>query len=587
MGKQMHAGLSPATQRTIASHLAFLYGAAQAESLTARLDRLAAQFRRQRPVVPPPPPLSHQDVVLITYPDQFRSPAEQPLETLRRFLQEYATPYISAVHILPFYPYSSDDGFSVIDYRQVNPAFGRWDHIHSIAAEMRLMVDAVINHISAQSPWFQAFLRGDPRYRHYFIVVDPQADLSHVVRPRDLPLLTPFQVGGQTLHLWTTFSADQIDLNYANPQVLLEILDLLLFYVRHGASIIRLDAIAFLWKEIGTPCIHLPQTHRIIQLMRALLADLAPHVYLITETNVPHRENLSYFGDGANEAHLVYQFALPPLVLDALVRGQATTLSRWAASLELPSSQVTFFNFTASHDGIGLRPAEGLLSQDAIQALVERTKAHGGGVSYRGLPDGGRRPYELNINYFDALNPPAEVQAQPARAVARFLASQAIMLSMQGLPAIYVHSLLGSRNDRQAVERTGVLRAINRQKLPYEPLQAELRHPTSLRHRVYHGYRKLLEARRRHPAFDPYGPQQVLPTPPGVFALLRRAPQGEGRALALVEVAGQEQHFALAPPDPPAAEPYDWLAGQALDLGRIFLAPYQVRWIDLDGGIPR
>jgi|Deesub1362A_J573_1020465.scaffolds.fasta_scaffold03870_4 sucrose phosphorylase len=587
MGKEAHHGLAPAIQERIASHLAFLYGPARSSGLLERVMALAAAFQAQPSAAPPAPPLSHQDVMLITYGDQFRRPGELPLETLRHFLKSYALPYIRGVHILPFFPYSSDDGFSVIDYRQVNPALGRWEHVHAIASEMRLMVDAVINHVSAQSAWFQAFLQGDPRYRDYFIVVDPQTDLSRVVRPRDLPLLTPFQVGGKTLHLWTTFSADQIDLNYANPQVLLEMLDLLLFYVRNGASIIRLDATAFLWKEVGTPCIHLPQTHRVVKLMRALLDALAPHVYLITETNVPQRENISYFGDGTDEAHLVYQFALPPLVLDALVRGQADILSRWAASLELPSEGVTFFNFTASHDGIGLRPAEGLLPARAIQALVERTVAHGGGVSYRALPHGGQQPYELNINYFDALNPPEEVARQPQRALARFLASQAIMLSMRGLPAVYIHSLIGSRNDPQGVERTGMLRAINRQKLEYEPLQRELADPTSLRHRVYHGYRRLLEARQNHPAFHPYGPQQVLPCPPGVFALLRQAPDGRRRALAIIEVSGQRQEFSLTLPDRPTAQPYDWLNGEALDLDALPLAPYQVRWIDLDGGAPR
>src|SRR5690606_35016656 len=108
-------------------------------------------------------------------------------------------------------------------------------------------------------------------------------------------------------------SADQVDLNFKNPAVLLATTRALLFYVEHGAKFIRLDAIAYLWKEIGTPCIHLPQTHQVIQLMRAVLDEVAPDVRLITETNVPHPDNISYFGAGTNEAQLVYNFALPPL----------------------------------------------------------------------------------------------------------------------------------------------------------------------------------------------------------------------------------------------------------------------------------
>ena len=128
-------------------------------------------------------------------------------------------------------------------------------------------------------------------------------------------------------------------MNFKNPDVLLALLDALLFYVARGARFIRLDAIAYLWKRIGTSCIHLPQTHAVIQFWRAVLDEVAPHVLLITETNVPHADNVSYFGDGTNEAQLVYNFALPPLVLHALLRGDATHLTRWAQSLTLPSDR--------------------------------------------------------------------------------------------------------------------------------------------------------------------------------------------------------------------------------------------------------
>ena len=159
---------------------------------------------------------------------------------------------VDDIHLLPFYPYSSDDGFSVIDYKQVNPALGTWDDVARVGQNFHLMFDGVINHISAQSAWFKAFLQDDPKYRDYFIVVEGEPDLSQVVRPRTLPLLTEFTTPSGAKKVWTTFSADQIDLNYANPEVLLDIIDVLLFYVAHGAELIRLDAIAYLWKEIGT-----------------------------------------------------------------------------------------------------------------------------------------------------------------------------------------------------------------------------------------------------------------------------------------------------------------------------------------------
>lgn len=166
-----------------------------------------------------------------------------------------------------------------------------------------------------------------------------------------------------------------MDLNARNPVVLTALLEARCSSTQQKARFIRLDAIAYLWKEIGTACIHLPQTHAVIQLMRAVLDLAAPHVKLITETNVPHRDNISYFGDGRNEAQLVYNFALPPLVLHALLRGDASYLNQWAAGLAAPTPETAFFNFLASHDGIGLNPARGILPEAEIGFLVERCQA--------------------------------------------------------------------------------------------------------------------------------------------------------------------------------------------------------------------
>ena len=437
--------------------------------------------------------------------------------------------------MLPFFPYSSDDGFSVIDYTRVNPDFGDWSDIERLGQTFRLMFDAVINHISRQSEWFQAFLAGDPAFANAFIVVEPGTDLSEVVRPRALPLLTAVSTASGEKLVWTTFSSDQIDLNFGDPEVLLRIIDLVLLYVSHGAEIIRLDAIAYLWKEIGTSCIHLEETHRIVQLFRTVMDAVAPGVMLITETNVPHEENISYFGDGTNEAQLVYQFPLPPLVLHTLSAGDATHLTEWAASLSLPSDQTTFYNFLASHDGIGVRPVEGILTQAEVQALVDRTQAHGGHVSFKTNADGSKSVYELNISYFDAISDPGGGEPLGLQ-VDRFITSQAIMLALQGVPAIYVHSYFGSRNYPEGVEATGRYRSINRETFQRTELEAALNDPTSLRARVYSAYRHLLEIRKEHPAFHPNGPQRVLSLDPGVFAVLRTAPDGAERLLCLHNV---------------------------------------------------
>ncbi|MFQ5611235.1 MAG: sugar phosphorylase [Anaerolineae bacterium] len=587
---------TPNLANQLQDHLAFLYGPDAANRLWPQLKTRLAEFRNLNPhlsenVRPPAERLTERDAILITYGDQISEPGQAPLQTLAGFLEAHLVESISTVHLLPFYPYSSDDGFSVIDYRRVDPNLGTWDDVDRLGRHFRLMFDAVINHISRQSAWFQAFVRDEAPYNDFFITVDPATDLSAVVRPRALPLLTRVETARGARHVWTTFSDDQIDLNYANPQTLFDVIDVLLFYVERGAEIIRLDAIAYLWKEVGTPSIHLPQTHRVIKLFRSILDAVAPGVLLITETNVPHRDNISYFGDGSDEAQLVYQFSLAPLVLNAIHTGSTRHLQKWAAGLTTPSPQTTFFNFLASHDGIGLMPARDILSEAEIQALVDTTQRHGGYVSSKTNPDGSQSPYELNINYFDALSNPSHLGAKETMdlQVRRFMAAQAMMLALKGVPGIYMHSLLGSRSDQAGVKKTGRYRSINRQKFERDELERELSDPTSLRYRVFQAFRELLEHRRAHPAFHPNGGQQILEGNEAVFGLLRTSPDGVEKIACLHNVSNAAQSIQLdlaafsLPASPTNRDLVGGVRYRADETGAlsIRLEPYQVLWLHL------
>lgn len=563
------------------SHLSFLYGPERAPQVLGRLQRIMAEYRARVPA--PKGELTEQDSILITYGDQVQLPDAKPLQTLGRFCNQYLNGIVSGIHILPFYPWTSDDGFSVSDYRMVDPVLGGWEDISRIGQDFRLMFDAVINHASVEHEWFQAFLRDDPRYREYFVVVDASPDLSQVVRPRALPLLTTFETPSGPKQVWTTFSADQVDLNYGNPDVLLEIVDTLLLYISQGAQLIRLDAIAYLWKEIGTSCIHLSQTHRIIQLFRSVLDEVAPHVLLVTETNVPHMDNISYFGNGSNEAQMVYNFALPPLVLHTLHTGSSRILSEWAAELSLPSSQTTFFNFLASHDGIGINPARGILSDAEIDAVVVRVVQHGGLVSYKHVAGGAQIPYELNINYFDALSDP-NAQESLHTQIDRFMAAQAIMLALVGVPGIYFHSLFGSRSWRAGVELTGRNRTINRQKFDLPLFEAELADESSLRHQVFHRYSQLLRARGSSAAFHPHGRQQVLECGEAVFAMVRLSPDENERVLCLHNISDTPQQIniettaALGLSEVGLA---DLITGASQE-NVLILQPYQTLWLRMN-----
>ncbi|WP_165491708.1 sugar phosphorylase [Egibacter rhizosphaerae] len=534
--------------RRLRDHLDRIYGPGAAAGVHERLVRLvqdtATRLADRRPTAPADPPFDERDVLLITYADQIREPDARPLDTLHRFTRAHLQDVVSGVHLLPHYPSTSDDGFAVADYTAVDPSYGTWRDVVRLAEDVDLMLDAVVNHTSAGSVWFRKWQRGDEAFRDFFIELDPEADTGSVVRPRTSPLLTPVDTADGPRWVWTTFSPDQVDLNYANPEVLLAVSEVLLFYVEHGARLLRLDAIAFLWKALGTACIHLPETHEIVKLWRTMLDAAAPGTLIVTETNVPHHENISYFGNGDDEAHLVYQFPLPPLVLAAFHWADVRTLRDWLKTLETPSDRTSFLNFLGSHDGIGLRPVEGLLTDGEIRHLGELVQAHGGGVSYRARPDGSQSPYELNTVYFDALNP-ADTVESTERQVARFRAAHSILLALQGVPLLYIHALLGSRNWTDGVTRTGRLRTINREKLARGELEAELADPSSLRRMVLDALAGLIRVRREEPAFHPAGAQRILDGTPAVLAIERTSLDRTRRVLACTNVSGVPQRCRL------------------------------------------
>ncbi|EOF9297363.1 sugar phosphorylase [Enterobacter bugandensis] len=512
-----------------------------------------------------------KDVVLITYADQFSAKGEKALPVFTRFYNEWLARTFSHVHLLPFYPWSSDDGFSVIDYHNVAPETGTWQDVADLKQSASLMFDFVCNHMSAKSEWFANYLAQKPGYEDFFIAVDPETDLSAVTRPRALPLLTPFTLhDGSVRHLWTTFSDDQIDLNFASPQVLIAMVDVLLHYLAEGARYIRLDAVGFMWKIPGTSCIHLEQTHCLIQLFRAITEAVAPGTVIITETNVPHKDNISYFGDGENEAQMVYQFSLPPLVLHAVHRQDVNALCQWAGSLALPSTKTTWFNFLASHDGIGLNPLRGILPESEILALVEKLQQEGALVNWKNNPDGTRSPYEINVTYLDALS--AQNSSDDER-IARFILAHAVLLSFPGVPAVYIQSILGSRNDYEGVERLGYNRAINRKKYTAGQVDLELNNKNSIRHKIYSRLSEFIAIRRGESAFHPDAKAFFESLDEQILKIVRVAKNGE-RITALFNFSNNV-HAVYGD----TLTGMELLSGQAVSGKELTLNPWQVMWI--------
>lgn len=509
------------------------------------------------------------DVFLITYGDQFYEDGETKLTTFNKMYQQFFSDTFPIVHFLPFFPYSSDDGFSVIDYEQVNPEIGDWADVQVMNRNARLMFDFVCNHMSTKSNWFQGYLNNRTSYKDFFIESDPSIDLSMVTRPRTSPLLSEFvDLDGKIRNIWTTFSDDQVDLNFANPKVLLRMIDVLLFYVDQGADFIRLDAVGFLWKKAGTSSIHLPETHKIIQLFRSIVEEVAPGTILITETNVPHQDNISYFGDGTNEAQMVYQFPLPPLVLHAIRTGNTSYLQKWANEIYLPTEEVSFFNFLASHDGIGLNPIRGIIDETEILDLVASIEKEGALVNYKQNPDCSFSPYEINTTYIDALSNQSD---EDELRLKRFMVAHSILLTIIGIPAVYVQSILGGRNYYEGVEKTGANRTINRQKYKASEICDSLLKSGSFRNQVYRELQELIQLRRSEEAFHPNCAMRVLETNHATFGIVR-----DEKVYVLHNMSDQAQTISLD-----AGTYINLLTKKECDIQQeVILEPYQFVWLE-------
>lgn len=573
----MSRQLSESARIKIESYLLNIYDMEIASKISPAVIALCERHARVEDIEPQNK-WSENDVIVITYGDSIIKKDEKPLETLHRWLTNNLDGVVSAVHILPFFPYTSDDGFSVADYMAVNPELGDWQHVNQIAAEFNLMTDLVINHVSASHQWFKEFLANQTPGKDYFLPMPPETDVSSVVRPRSHPLLTPVVCADGEKHVWATFSADQIDVNFGNPDVLLAYLKIIAFYLENGARFIRLDAIGFLWKELGTPCIHLQQTHEVVKLLRFFSELINPDAVVITETNVPNRENLSYFGN-LNEAHMIYNFSLPPLMVDALLRGDSEYLKTWMMSMPPAPFGCTYFNFTASHDGIGLRPAEGLLSEEELAAMIATVKRFGGEISMR-KKDGQDSPYEMNISLWDALQ--GTHQGPDEWQFERFLCSQIIMISLEGIPGIYIHSLLGTENDREGYQATGKKRSLNRKKWKYDELMQRLENENSHHARLLKRVSELLQIRRGQAAFHPNATQYTLHLGSELFGFWRQSMKRDQSIFVVCNVTHRELTLSLSELNLVAMDPWHDLISkmEITDIHEeIKLAPYQCLWL--------
>ncbi|WP_020409941.1 alpha-amylase family glycosyl hydrolase [Hahella ganghwensis] len=570
--------LSPLEQRLI-GHLQILYPDLDAADFA---KECLQQFGLPAETPSPTPHRNlwdQSDAMIITYGDSLRRENEAPLQTLTRFFNSHLNDCVSTVHILPFFPYSSDDGFSVMDYTTVNPSVGNWDDVSAITEKFKVMGDLVINHCSSRSMWFENYKNDVEPGASYFVEALPEEDHSAVVRPRTSPLLREVKTNRGDRYVWCTFSHDQVDLDFKNPNVLLEFLKIIRLYLDKGIRWFRLDAVAFLWKTPGTPCINLPETHEMIRLLRLMIEHFAPDAVIITETNIPNRENLTYFGN-ANEAHLIYNFSLPPLLINTMVTGSCIHLKNWLMTMPPAQYGTTYLNFIASHDGVGVRPTEGLLTEWELDTLISTMTRFGGKVSSRTTPSGEAKPYEINISLWNAFSGTAQ-HGPDQWQFARFMCAHAIMASLEGIPAFYIHSFFATENDYQRVEHTGHYRSINRHIWQVENLEQALEHDTH-NQRVFNAIRKLLKIRRRQPALHPNAVQYTLHTGEALFSFWRQSIDRRQSIFAIHNVSDQPQTFNLSELNLIATDQWvDLISEKVFEdrVAQVTLMPYQYLWL--------
>ncbi|MBN2425793.1 MAG: sugar phosphorylase [Calditrichaceae bacterium] len=589
--------LHPEFRKSIHDKFLLLYGEQQTKKFFPELERLLKVYYAYKSEemiewekhFNPENRFTEKDVILITYGDLIQSTSENPLKVFHHICDQYLHGVITTIHILPFFPYSSDRGFAIMDFVDVDPNLGAWEDILDMKTHFRLMFDGVLNHVSSKCHWFQEFLNQNPEFEDFFTVFSTKQKISEdylkiIVRPRTTELLSAYQTLNGPRMVWTTFSADQIDLNYKNPKVILKMIEILLTYIRRGADIIRLDAVTYLWEELGTSCVHLEQNHITIKLFRDILDAVAPHVALITETNVPHADNIRYFGNGFDEAQMVYNFALPPLVLFTFQNENSAKLTEWAKDLKPFSRQATFFNFLDSHDGVGVMAVRDILTPREIEMMSLKILEHGGYISYKDNGDGTTSPYEFNITWWSAINNDDTDESKSLQ-VERYLASRAIALVMMGVPGIYLHGFLGSKNDAELVLAEKQTRSINRKNIMESELIKSLGNPKSTTFQVTSRLRRLIKKRINEPAFHPNAGQKVFNISDKLFCLLRTANEHNQQILTVTNISNRSLSVNLNLD----AIPHAGNRWQDIVSGSVFtspdnylrfdLKPYQVCWL--------
>ena len=521
---------------------------------------------------------SEEDFFLITYADTIKKKKVKNLISLGNFLNKYCKEF-SFIHILPFFPYSSDDGFAVKDFKTVNSEHGDWDDFKKISFGFKTMIDLVINHCSSENELFKDFLNGISFVSDFFIVSNEKFKESEkIVRPRSSDISKEINLNGKTKYVWCTFSHDQVDFNFKNPNVLIYFIEIMKFYLDKNIKALRLDAVAFIWKQLGSSCINLPQTHDIIRLLRLIIDNFYSDVLIITETKIPSHENLSYFGNN-NEAHCIYNFSLAPLLIHSIISGNGKYLKRWSRSMPPAQEKNSYLNFLSSHDGIGLRPLEGILPEKEIKNYINFFRKQG---ALFGLRKNKKKEsvYEVNITLLDAFK--ESYFGNDSFGIKRFILAHIILFSMEGIPAVYIQNLVGSKNDYTKVKKTGSNRSINRKNWEFKLLEEKLKNKKSINYKIFNLLKEIISIRKKQPAFHPNATQFTLQLEDDFFGIWRQSIDRSQSIFCVSNLTNSLKKISLLNINLISTnEWFDIISKKKIKnmRGNIILKPYQTYWL--------
>ena len=524
------------------------------------------------------------------------------------YLAELSVDYLHLMKVLRPRAGANDGGYAIVDYGDVDPALGTRAELEALTAElhdrgMSLCLDLVINHTAAEHPWALAAQAGSARHRDYYLVfpdrTDPDAYEASL--PEVFPEMAP---GNFTWNpelagwVWTTFNTYQWDLNYANPDVFAEMLDVMLDLANLGVDVLRLDAIAFTWKRMGTNCQNQPEAHLIAQAYRALLAVAAPAVLLKAEAIVAPADLLPYLGAHRlerDECQLAYHNQLMVMLWAALATGDARLATEALAALPPTPSGASWVTYLRCHDDIGWAVSDtdaGSLGMSGAAHRAHLAAFYRGdvlgsfarGAAFSSNPEIGDERTSGMAAALAGITAARRGETDLELAVRRLLLGYAVVFAFGGIPLVYMGDELALDNDESYLEdpdRAGDSRWMHRPML--DPgVQARRHQPGTIEHQVFSGFVALAAARRAQPSITTGGATFMHRyDDPAILAFERRHPR-HGRFFALANLAPR-----------PAAVPdgvfgYAGLSAPAVvhgaehlssGPGELIVAPYGMVWV--------